>query len=71
MTYARGIAGFLQIHPEIHEVDDDLDMALGLHVAAHQPKGGVRNPVPSHKGGNDGVKRPLSGFEGVGVVRVE
>src|SRR6185437_16189091 len=32
------IAGLLHIHSEIDHVDQDLDMALRLHVAAHQPE---------------------------------
>jgi hypothetical protein len=35
---ARRVAGFLQVHAEIDQVDHDLRMPLRLHRAAHHPK---------------------------------
>src|SRR3954470_15108265 len=38
MLDARSIAGFLQIHPKIDQVQDNLNMTLRLHLSAHHPK---------------------------------
>ena len=38
MMPARRIACFLQIHPEVDQIGEDLDVPLRLHVAAHHPK---------------------------------
>src|SRR5690349_6649502 len=38
MARARSVAGLLQVHPEVDQVDDDLHMPLRLHGAAHEPE---------------------------------
>ena len=32
---ARGLAGFLRVHAKLEHVQQHLDVALGLHAAAH------------------------------------
>ena len=60
MKKTRSITRFLQIHPEICNIDQHLHMTLRLHTATHE--------TVTHKGlislhqkrGNDGVKRSLT-----------
>ena len=71
MVEPRRIAGLLIVHPEIDQVDDDLDVTLGLHAAAHQTEGGVGRAVPPHECRDDGVEGPFARLEGVRVLGVE
>ena len=71
MVEARGIAGFLQVHAVIDDVDQHLHMALRLHAAAHQAQRHERLAVLLHEGRNDGVEGPLGGFVSIGVRRIE
>jgi hypothetical protein len=51
VVHARRVAGLLQVHAEIDEVHDDLDVPLGLHVAAHHPEGDPRLAAAVMKAG--------------------
>ena len=46
---ARRVAGLLQVHAEVDEVDDDLHVALRLHVAAHHAEAHERLAVLRHE----------------------
>ena len=58
---ARGVAGFLQAHVEVEQVDEDLHVALRLHVAAHDAEAHHGPSVFGEHRGDDGVERPLAG----------
>ena len=50
----------------------DLEMALGLHEAPHDPKGAEEVPVGvSRQAWDDGVVGPLMGGNTVGVLLVQ
>jgi hypothetical protein len=57
---ARRVAGFLQVHAEVDQVDHDLHVALRLHRAAHHAEAEPRLAVFRHEGGNDRVERALA-----------
>ncbi len=71
MTPARGVAGFLDVHAEIDDVGQNLDMALRLHVAAHQPEGQERLAVLQDEAGDDGLERAFARRIDVGGRRIE
>ncbi len=71
MTKARGVAGFLHVEAEIDHVDDDLHMALRLHVAAHDAEAHERLAVFHDESRNDGLKRPFARRIDVGVMRIQ
>ena len=62
MMNSRCVAGFLQPHLEIKQVDDDLCVALWLHAASHQAETDEGFSIPGDEGRNDGVEWELSGF---------
>ena len=45
MSYARCITRFLQVHPKVDHIDNDLSVTLGLHVAPHQAESEPRLAV--------------------------
>jgi len=49
---ARRVSGGLQAKPIVHQIDDDLGLPLGLHVAAHDAKG---EPGLAAAGGEAGM----------------
>ena len=52
---ARGIQTFLRIHAIVDGIDQNLQMTLRLHEAAHDAKGTDRLAVFAQKAGDDGV----------------
>ena len=54
---ARGVAGGLQVQVVVDEVDDDLHVALRLHVAAHHAEREPGLAVAQREGGDDGLER--------------
>jgi hypothetical protein len=62
---ARRVEGLLQVHPEHEQVQQDLHVALRLHVAAHDAVAHERLLAAGrglrHKGGDDRVERTLAG----------
>jgi hypothetical protein len=71
LVEARGDAGLLKIHPEVDQVDDDLDVTPGLHATAHDAEGRVRDAVGGEQRRDDRVEGPLAGRENVGVDLLE
>src|SRR3569833_2450739 len=68
---ARAVAGLLQTQFVVEPVDDDLRLALGLHVAAHYAEAHPRRPVLAGEARNDGVERALARGVGVGLAVLE
>ena len=68
---AGGVQGLLGVQVEVHVVHDHLDVALGLHVAAHDAEGTHGLAVLHQEAGNDGVVAALAGLEGVGVLLIQ
>ena len=58
----------LGIHAELHEVEENLDVTLRLHVAAHHAVREPRLSLPGDERGNDGVERPLVRRQPVGMA---
>src|SRR5438132_796388 len=56
MLNARRIAGFLQVHSEIDQVENDLDMTLRLHLPAHDAKAHEWLAIFCDEGRNDRMK---------------
>ena len=71
MVPARGVTRFLNVHAEIDDVGEDLNVALWLHVAAHQAEGHQRCSVFHDETGNNRVKRTLAWCIDVRGFRVE
>jgi hypothetical protein len=65
---ARRVAGFLQVHAEVHQVHHDLRMALRLHRPAHHAEAGERLAVAGDEGRDDGLERTLARRIAVGMV---
>src|SRR2546423_11965372 len=59
MLNAGGVAGFLQVHPEIDEIKNDLDMSLRLHLSAHHAKADEWLAIFCDERRNDRVKGSL------------
>src|SRR5258705_13247144 len=59
MLDTRSVAGVLQIHSEIDQVDDDLDVSLRLHGPTHDAEAHPGLVVARDESRNDGVERPL------------
>ncbi|QNG73598.1 hypothetical protein EIELFIGP_02424 [Stenotrophomonas maltophilia] len=68
---ARRITGFLQVHPEIHQVHHDLRMALRLHRAAHHAEAGIRLAALGDEPRNDGLEWTLARRVAVGMVLLQ
>merc|ERR1712232_1400893 len=58
----------LWIHPEDEEVQEVLHLALWLHESAHVRESAVELPIPQAHGRNQGVVRPLSAHQLIGVA---
>ena len=73
MADARAVSSHLDVHLEVDQVDEDLYVALGLHVASHYSEREPRLAVFRDKRGDDRVKRAFVGFETieVGIVQGE
>src|SRR5690606_12632715 len=71
VAHARRVAGLLQVHAEVDEVAQDLDLALRLHVAAHDAESEQGAAGPRRKARNNSMKGPLAGRVGVRVRRIE
>jgi hypothetical protein len=67
MVEAGCVAGRLDVHPEIDDVDENLRVPLGLHVSTHQPEREPGFAVFGHEARNDRVERPLMRLEAVGT----
>ncbi len=65
---ARRVAGFLEVHAEVDQVDQDLHLALGLGGAAHHPEGKPGLAVFGDEAGDDGVEGPLVRLVDVGMA---
>ena len=68
MPHACGVAGFLHVHAEVHHVDHDLHVRLGLIVTAHHAERHERLAVLHDERRHERVKRPLAGGEAVRVA---
>ncbi len=71
MAHAGRIARFLGVHAEVDEVHDDLDMAEGLELPAHDAVAEEGHAVLGDEAGDDGVEGPFAGGVGVGVALFE
>ena len=65
------ISSLLDIHTEFQDIEENLDMALGLHGTTHDTKGKNRQAVPGNHGGNNGVEGPFTGFKHIHVAFIE
>ena len=61
----------LHVHAEVDQVDQDLHVPLGLHVAPHHAEGQPRLAVLGDDGRNDRVERPLVRLQAIQVRVVE
>ena len=64
---ASGLEGFLDVETVVGDIGYELRMRLRLIEAAHYAKGDAY-PIPFHESRNDGVQRPLSRFQRVGMI---
>ena len=71
MPVPRRVPRFLEIHPEVHEIDDDLHMALRLDVAAHDAVCNQRQAIFRDESGDNGMKRTLPRAEIIGMLRIQ
>src|SRR5690606_5281897 len=71
LANSRRLAGLLRVHAEDEVIEEDLHVALGLHVAAHHAVAEVRRAVLRHEGGNDRVKRALRGLDAIAMLGIE
>ena len=71
MVYTGGVAGFLEAHVEIEQIDENLHVPLRLKVAAHHAEAHHRLAVFGDEGGNDCVERSFAGGVGVWVAGFE
>ena len=71
MEDSGSVAGFLNIHVEIDDVEQDLDVSLRLCGAAHDTEAEEGFAVFGNEGGNDGVEGAFSGCVGVGSSGLE
>ncbi len=67
MTDSRRVTSFLDIHVEVHDIDDDLRMPLGLDVSSHHAEAHEGLTVFSDERGDDRVKGALARCVGVVV----
>jgi hypothetical protein len=65
------VAGLLDAHAEVHDVHDDLHVALGLELPAHDPEAQEGLAAPGDEAGDDGVEGALAGRVAVGPALVE
>src|ERR1700722_18022596 len=68
---ARAVAGGLHVEPVVDAVEDDLRLALRLHVAAHHAEGHPGLAVLAGEARDDGLKGALAGRVDVGVAILE
>src|SRR5690242_9716854 len=64
-------ARFLYIHSEINSIDQSLDVALRLIVAAHDPKGPHGLSTPQYHAWNERMERPLARGDNVRVAWIQ
>ena len=66
---ARGVEGGLGVEAEVHQVHHHLHVSLGLHIAAHDPKGPKGLVSLADKARNDGVEgvQTLAGQSPIGA----
>src|SRR4051812_17558238 len=62
---ARRIAGFLETHVEVEQVNENLHVALRLHVAAHDAEAHHGFTVLGDESRDDRVERALAGRVGI------
>ena len=67
MAYPWRVTGFLQVHAEIDQVDDDLGVRLGLHTSSHDTKAEPRFAIARDKSGNNCMERSLPRLEYIEV----
>jgi len=68
---SRRVAGFLQAHLEIEKIDENLHMALRLHIASHHAEAHHGPPFLGEECRNDRMKRPLAGGVRIGMAGFE
>jgi hypothetical protein len=71
VSEARLLARPLNVHPEINDVEQNLDVPLRLHVAAHHAEREPGLAVFEDHRGNDRVKGAFAAFEPIGRFLVE
>ena len=71
MVPAGAVAGGLDVEAVVDAVDDDLCLALRLHVAAHDAEGHPGLTVLAGEAGDDGLEGALAGGVDVGVAVLE
>ena len=71
MVPAGAVAGGLDVEAVVDAVDDDLRLALRLHVAAHDAEGHPGLAVFGGEAGDDGLEGALAGGVDVGVAVLE
>ena len=71
MAEARHLSRLLHVHSEVDHVEQDLGVALGLHVAPHDPVAEPRPAVPEGHPGHVRVEGALAGLEFVRVALLE
>src|ERR1700677_1909380 len=68
---ARAVASGLDVEAVVDAVDDDLCLALRLHVAAHDPEGHPGLAILGSEAGDDGLEGALAGGVDVGMSVLE
>lgn len=68
MTDPGCFYGILDVHAKVNEIDHQLDVALGLHIRLHYPKGhkGLL-PLKQHSR-DDGMGKPFMGLQPIEMV---
>src|SRR5262249_20191390 len=67
----RRLAGLLDVHAEVDQVNQYLDLALRLHVTAHDAETEPRSTIPGHERGDDRVERTLVRLQAIEMLRIE
>ncbi len=67
VSASNRFTGELHVHLMIDDVDENLHLALRLHVTPHHPETQPRLAIFGHHGRDDGVKGTLVGLQNVGV----
>ena len=65
---SRAVAGGLNVEAVVHAIDDDLRLALRLHVAAHDTEGHPGFSIFAGEAGDDGLERAFAGRVNVGMT---
>ena len=71
MLQSRRFACLLHIHAEVNQIAEHLDVALRLHIAAHDPKDEPGFAVLRHQRGNDRMEGPSVRLQAISMVGIE